>query len=186
MMQKIEGCCQILGIEVGASKSEVKQAYRDLVHVWHPDRFAQNPRLQKKAEAMLKEINAAYEHLLASPRPAAAPAKSKKKPSPAPPPTQEKRDSGSRPHTKQTSRTPRQAILALKRAVRQNPENPGAHYNLGTALLHLERNQEALESFQKAITLEPRSAAAHVGRGVALNRLGKGLQAVAALDREST
>lgn len=177
-MQKIEGCCQILGIEVGASKAEVKQAYRDLVHVWHPDRFAQNPRLQKKAEAMLKEINAAYEHLLASPRPAAA--KSKKKPSPAPAPPKGKRTSGSRPHYKQTSRTPRQAILALKRAVRQNPENAGAHYNLGTALLHLERDQEALESFQKAITLEPRSAPAHVGLGVALNRLGKGLQAVAA------
>jgi Flp pilus assembly protein TadD len=188
-MQELDRFCQILGLEAGASKAEVKQAYRDLVHVWHPDRFTQNPRLQKKAEARLKEINAAYEQLLASPRPAAAPAKPKKQqsPPPSPPPRpREKRESASRPRGKQTSRSPRQAILAMKRAIRQDPENAGAHYNLGTALLHLGRDQEALESFQKVVSLEPRSAAAHVGRGVALNRLGKGHQAVAAFRKALT
>jgi len=185
-MQKIERCYQILGIEGGASKAEAKQAYRDLVHVWHPDRFAQNPRLQKKAEAKLKEIITAYEEILASPQRAAAPAKTKKQPSPPPASHREKRGSGSRPHPKQTSRSPRQAVLAMKKAIRQNPDNAGAHYSLGTALLHLGRDQEALESFQKVVSLEPQSAAAHVGRGVALNRLGKGLQAVAAFRKALT
>jgi curved DNA-binding protein CbpA len=32
-----------------------------LVNVWHPDRFVDNQRLQKKAEDKLKEINGAYE-----------------------------------------------------------------------------------------------------------------------------
>ena len=68
-MQEFERCCQILGLEVGASLAAVKQAYRDLVTVWHPDRFLQNPRLQQKAEAMLKEINAAYDKLLSGPQP---------------------------------------------------------------------------------------------------------------------
>ena len=40
---------------------EVKQAYRDLAHVWHPDRHTQNERLQRKALEKTKESNAAYD-----------------------------------------------------------------------------------------------------------------------------
>ena len=54
---------QILELEPGASQAEIKQAYRDLAIVWHPDRFADNPRLREKAEAKLKQINAAYNSL---------------------------------------------------------------------------------------------------------------------------
>lgn len=51
---------EILKLDANASLSEVKQAYQDLVNVWHPDRFSHNPRLQKKAEEKLKKINMAY------------------------------------------------------------------------------------------------------------------------------
>lgn len=54
---------EILDLEVEASIEDVKQAYRDCVSVWHPDRFANNPRLKKKAEKKLKEINEAHETL---------------------------------------------------------------------------------------------------------------------------
>jgi DnaJ-domain-containing protein 1 len=60
---KISRCIEILGLKSGASQEEVNQAYRDLVNVWHPDRFVGNPRLQKKAEEKVKEINAAYEYI---------------------------------------------------------------------------------------------------------------------------
>jgi DnaJ domain len=53
---------KILELEQGASQPEIKRAYRDLAMVWHPDRFS-NPRMQQKAEARLKQINAAYEFL---------------------------------------------------------------------------------------------------------------------------
>ena len=53
----------VLGMPPGASMEELKTAYRDLVKVWHPDRFAGNPRLQRKAQEKLKEINLAYERL---------------------------------------------------------------------------------------------------------------------------
>jgi hypothetical protein len=54
---------QVLEIEAGASQAEIKQAYKDLATIWHPDRFSDNPRLQQKAEEKLKQINAAYEFL---------------------------------------------------------------------------------------------------------------------------
>lgn len=53
-----------LGIRNGAKPEEVKQAYRDLAKVWHPDRFDDgDTRLKQKAEEQLKKINDAYMHL---------------------------------------------------------------------------------------------------------------------------
>lgn len=56
---------ELLGVSINANQSEVKQAYRDLVEVWHPDRFGHNERLRNKAEEMLKLINAAYDRIKA-------------------------------------------------------------------------------------------------------------------------
>jgi len=64
-MNEIIRYCEILGVEVNASLPEIKRAYRDLVKVWHPDRFQHEPRLQIKAQEHLKEINEAYEGLCA-------------------------------------------------------------------------------------------------------------------------
>ena len=61
--ERVSRCIEILGVKPSASEEEVTQAYRDLAKVWHPDRFADNPRLQKKAEEKLKEVNAAYEYV---------------------------------------------------------------------------------------------------------------------------
>ena len=51
---------RILGISPGSSKDVVKQAYRDLAQVWHPDRFQHNDRLNEKAQRNLKRVNEAY------------------------------------------------------------------------------------------------------------------------------
>jgi TonB family protein len=55
--------CRILEIEPEASLEEIRQAYRDQTKVWHPDRFSNDIRLQKKAEDKLKQINLAYQRL---------------------------------------------------------------------------------------------------------------------------
>jgi len=48
------------------TEAQLKQAYRDLVQVWHPDRHAHHERLRNKAEEKMKEINQAYEALQSS------------------------------------------------------------------------------------------------------------------------
>jgi hypothetical protein len=50
----------VLALRPGANSVEIKEAYRDLVKVWHPDRFGSDPGLRQKAEEKLKQINQAY------------------------------------------------------------------------------------------------------------------------------
>jgi curved DNA-binding protein CbpA len=56
---------QILGLQSGATWSQVRQAYKSLVNTWHPDRFQQNARQQKLAEEKTKEITQSYQELAA-------------------------------------------------------------------------------------------------------------------------
>lgn len=62
-MDDISECYRILDLDPGAPREDVRRAYRELVKVWHPDRFRGDPKLQAKAEEKLKRINLAYERL---------------------------------------------------------------------------------------------------------------------------
>ncbi|MBE9008821.1 J domain-containing protein [Pseudanabaenaceae cyanobacterium LEGE 13415] len=57
-------CYAILELKPGASREEIKRSHKDLVQVWHPDRFEYNSQLQQKAQKRLKEINAAHDFLM--------------------------------------------------------------------------------------------------------------------------
>lgn len=54
-------CYRELEISPDASSEQVREAWRDLAQVWHPDRFAGNERLRAKAQERLKRINEAYQ-----------------------------------------------------------------------------------------------------------------------------
>jgi len=54
---------EVLGLAPGATEEAVRQAYRDLVKVWHPDRFGSDARLREKAEERLRALNDAFTHL---------------------------------------------------------------------------------------------------------------------------
>jgi molecular chaperone DnaJ len=54
---------EILGIKEGASEKEIKEAYREQVKKYHPDKHQDNP-LYELAEEKLREINEAYEYLM--------------------------------------------------------------------------------------------------------------------------
>ncbi len=60
----INHCYQILGLKPNASKEEVEQVYKDLLTVWNPDAFADEPGLHQKAREKVKEIDEAYKKLM--------------------------------------------------------------------------------------------------------------------------
>jgi hypothetical protein len=81
---------RILEVPEGANESEVRAARKTLAKVWHPDRHAHDPEVEKRAQTKLGDINAAFECISAAgfpsrvdpPAPAPRPAP---KPTPAPP-----------------------------------------------------------------------------------------------------
>lgn len=84
-------CFQALGVAPHASWEEVRRAYKDLVRVWHPDRFESDPHLREKAEQQLQKINEAYfalknSHIFVGRRPEPPPQ--------APPPPKPPADAG--------------------------------------------------------------------------------------------
>jgi len=78
-MDKLLRSYEILRLQPGASLAEVEHAYQEAAWHWHPNHFPQEPYIQKKAQARIWEINAAYQsvktHLLeeAAAGPATAP-----------------------------------------------------------------------------------------------------------------
>ena len=54
---------EVLEIKPGASKNEIKQAYKHLVKKWHPDLFFNQPGMQLQAQEKFKKINEAYKNL---------------------------------------------------------------------------------------------------------------------------
>lgn len=56
-------CCDVLELTPPITLPGLRAAYKDLVQVWHPDRFSHNARLQERAQEKIKVINLAYETL---------------------------------------------------------------------------------------------------------------------------
>jgi curved DNA-binding protein CbpA len=56
---------QILGLKPGASEKEILEVYKVLVKVWNPDRFSDDPHIQKIAIEKINEIDEAFKQLLA-------------------------------------------------------------------------------------------------------------------------
>ena len=51
---------QLLAVQATASPSEVKSAYRRMLKLWHPDRFASDSAVYSGAIRRTQRINAAY------------------------------------------------------------------------------------------------------------------------------
>ena len=66
----------------------------------------------------------------------------------------------------------------ITEAIAHRPDDAGAHYNLGLALQHLNRLEEAIASYGKAIALRPSLAEAHYNRANAFKEMGRWAEAV--------
>jgi curved DNA-binding protein CbpA len=53
----------VLELKPGASLEQIKASYKELVQIWHPDRFQNNPQLQQRAHLKLQQINNSYDFL---------------------------------------------------------------------------------------------------------------------------
>ena len=122
-MDSLRKHLQTLGLTDQATLAEAQAAYKDLIRVWHPDRFESDPKLRAKAEAQTREITLAMSEVRA--------ALKNNRSRPQPPPSsaqqqQQDRRSSSTPTdpmrfaTYQTSSQPRNAIptLAIHQAKR--------------------------------------------------------------------
>ena len=93
-MRSLEKCYEILGVSSATPQDQIKQAYHDLVKVWHPDRFANDASLQARAQEKLKEINEAYDQIMSphlyTARSRPAPYSQPKPPAHSPPPSRPK------------------------------------------------------------------------------------------------
>ncbi len=65
-MSDLKHCYEILEIGPESTYEEARMAFRDMVSIWHPDKFIHNPRLKEKAEEKIKLINAAWDELQAN------------------------------------------------------------------------------------------------------------------------
>ena len=61
-MNRIEAL-NILGLDDDATAADIKTAYKECVQILHPDRFANNKKLQDRATEQFKRLQDAYEFL---------------------------------------------------------------------------------------------------------------------------
>ena len=59
--ERTRECYRLLEIEPEASAEAARQAYHELLKVWHPDRFPNDPGIQRRANWKTAQINEAYQ-----------------------------------------------------------------------------------------------------------------------------
>jgi tetratricopeptide (TPR) repeat protein len=147
---------EVLGLTPGASQEQVKQAYRQLVKIWHPDRFF-NPEDKQEAESKIKEINLAYkklksEHLNTTSVPSASP----------------------------TNLSIHQVNISIQRW------DAETFYNWGVENATRGQYEEALANFTQAISLNPRYIEAYKYRGFVCSQLGFEYRATSDLNKAAS
>lgn len=60
-----------------------------------------------------------------------------------------------------------EALIALDKGIRYNPNDGFPHYNRGVVLLRLNRQKEGIAALERAIAIDPNDADAHYNRGMA-------------------
>ena len=115
----------VLGVSRTASIKTIKEAYRELAQLWHPDRYVDDPELKARAEEEIKEINQAYGEIKAY--------------------LASKLNGGKEVESETISKT----------KIKQTQNTPQFYYQQGINFAESEDFDAALTSFAQAIKLNP-------------------------------
>ena len=63
---QVKEALMFMGLDEGVTGDEVKVAYREMSQILHPDKFANNPKLQERATEQFKHLNDARDTLMAA------------------------------------------------------------------------------------------------------------------------
>ena len=151
---------ELLAVQSGASREEIKQAYLRLVRERHPDRFT-DPAERERADTFFKELTSAY-NTLSNDQARQDYDRSLQAPKTTVP-EEIASDAFARGVAKFENKEFHDAVDLLQVAVHHAPNQAAYRLALGRALA---RNphwiREALQEFEEAARLEPRSPAIHV------------------------
>ncbi len=171
---------QVLGLEDGASREQIKKAFQKKAFLYHPDRYGRmdDPGLQKKLSFIINRVNEAYGVLsqLAEAKANAntkaqptTPGKSKvDRPSPTPsvtsPPPARSRSEQAKEIFEQAkklfdNKKYWEAIGLCRSAIELQDDQAEYYYILGLALSKNEKwRREAEDNFQTAVKLQPHNS----------------------------
>lgn len=147
---------EVLGLTPGASQEQVKQAYRQLVKIWHPDRFL-NPEEKQEAESKIKQINLAYKQLKS-----------------------QQLNTTSLPCASPPNLSIHQVNISVKRW------DAETFYNWGVENASRGKYEEAIANFTQAIRLNPTYIEAYKYRGFVCSQLGFEYRATADLNKAAS
>jgi len=149
---------EVLDVPIAANDTEIKSAYHELARRFHPDRFHQS-ELRAKVESAFARIGRAYETLIDETRRKEYDHSLTAKPT------------AKAPQPSSAAAFSNEVPAAAPTSLKQPPaERAEASFQMGTAALERNQNDDAVRYLAEAATLEPRVARYRAYYGSALAR----------------
>lgn len=160
---------EVLGLLPGASQEEIKQAYRQLVKIWHPDGFT-DPAKKQLAEEKTKVINAAYRKLKSEALSSQVRVEYK---------------TAENIYRSSQHKPPASSSRSYRPNVNAQPKASSAEkfYSWGVENVKLGKYEDAIGDFTQAIRINPFYIEAYKYRGLVCSQLGYELRATADLTK---
>jgi cytochrome c-type biogenesis protein CcmH/NrfG len=177
-------------VDQEATAEEIRSAYMLLVNVWHPDRFAHEPRLQERAAERIKSINEAFARIRAAPlrAPRESPGRPERSAAEWLQLGQRLTNAAVDMRAGETLSSANVANLthhveglrAYQEAVRLRPDLAEAWHRLGLAHAQIHEYTEAVGALREAARLRPAHAGVWLDLGASLAQLNRHAEVVEA------